>query len=376
MSTYQYYEFQAIDRPLNELEQQAVSALSSRVDMTPTRASFVYHYSDFRGNPLDILARYYDAFYYIANWGTTRLAFRLPRDMVDVALIRQYKADEFLMVHEHDKHIIVEFEIRDEDGYGWTEGEGSLAGFIALRDALLNQDYRVLYLGWLRGVASGWLDEELEEPPVPDGLGKLNGTLQAFVGEFGVDKHLIAVAAEASEESAENQPSWSQAVATLSAADKQAWLMRLAEGELLLTHRFRRKLQQQLPNNAATTHKPRTVTDLLARSEEIKAEAERIAIERAEAAARIAIERAEAARIQRLKEFAPKAARSWIQAELLIQRKNAKAYDEAVRLLQKLKELAIYQNKEAAFQERLEKLRKRHFRLRSLQGRLRKLATT
>ena len=115
---------------------------------------------------------------------------------------------------------------------------------------------------------------------------------------------------------------------------------------------------------------------MLARSEEIKAEAERIAIERAEAAARIAIERAEAARIQRLKEFAPKAARSWIQAELLIQRKNAKAYDEAVRLLQKLKELAIYQNKEAAFQERLEKLRKRHFRLRSLQGRLRKLATT
>lgn len=388
MSTYQYYEFQAIDRPLTESEKQVISDLSSRVEMTSTRAAFTYHYSDFRGKPLDILARYYDAFYYIANWGATQLAFRLPKDMVDVALISQYEADDFLGVYEHDKYIIVEFEVRDEDGgYGWTEGEGRLDRLVALRDGLLNQDYRVLYLGWLRGVASGWLYEEREEPPVPAGLSNLNASLQAFVEEFEVDENLIAVGAEASGELAETEPSWAQAIATLSEADKQAWLLRLAEGEQLLTHRFRRQLQQQLPTEAAVTHKPRTVTDLLTRSEKVKKEAERLAIERAEAAQRIAdkraeaaqrvaAQRAEAARIQRLKELAPKVDRSWIQAELLIKRKNAKAYDEAVRLLQKLKELAIYQGKEAAFQERLDKLRKRHTRLSSLQNRLRKLTTT
>jgi hypothetical protein len=50
MSEYQYYEFQAIDRPLTEEEQQAVSQLSSRVDPHPWRAVFVYHWGDFRGN--------------------------------------------------------------------------------------------------------------------------------------------------------------------------------------------------------------------------------------------------------------------------------------------------------------------------------------
>jgi hypothetical protein len=35
MSEYQYYEFQAIDRPLTAEEQQAVSKLSSRVEPHP-----------------------------------------------------------------------------------------------------------------------------------------------------------------------------------------------------------------------------------------------------------------------------------------------------------------------------------------------------
>ena len=35
MSEYQYYEFQAIDRPLTPKEQQAVAQLSSRVDPHP-----------------------------------------------------------------------------------------------------------------------------------------------------------------------------------------------------------------------------------------------------------------------------------------------------------------------------------------------------
>jgi hypothetical protein len=58
MSTYQYYEFQALDRPLTEVEQEAVSRLSSRVGLHPTRAVFVYNYSDFPGRAVDLLAEY------------------------------------------------------------------------------------------------------------------------------------------------------------------------------------------------------------------------------------------------------------------------------------------------------------------------------
>ena len=42
MSEYQYYEFQAIDRPLDAAEQAALRALSTRARITAT--GFVNHY--------------------------------------------------------------------------------------------------------------------------------------------------------------------------------------------------------------------------------------------------------------------------------------------------------------------------------------------
>ncbi|GAB4153095.1 MAG: hypothetical protein Fur0021_18550 [Candidatus Promineifilaceae bacterium] len=59
MSEYQYYEFQALGRPLKPSEQKAVSRLSSRVPPHSTRAVFVYNYSSFPGSPKEILAKYY-----------------------------------------------------------------------------------------------------------------------------------------------------------------------------------------------------------------------------------------------------------------------------------------------------------------------------
>ena len=84
MSTYQYYEFQAIDRPLNEEEQQAVARLSSRVAPHPWRATFVYHWSGFPGTPAEVLLKYHDALLYAANWGSRQLMFRFPRTALDL----------------------------------------------------------------------------------------------------------------------------------------------------------------------------------------------------------------------------------------------------------------------------------------------------
>ena len=57
MSSYEYHEFQAVDRPLTDEEQRAVAQLSSRVNPHPWQAVFVYHWSSFRGNAHEILAR-------------------------------------------------------------------------------------------------------------------------------------------------------------------------------------------------------------------------------------------------------------------------------------------------------------------------------
>lgn len=67
MSEYQYYEFQALDRALSDKEQSSISALSSRAQVTPSSAIFIYNYGSFRADPKKILAEHFDALFYIAN---------------------------------------------------------------------------------------------------------------------------------------------------------------------------------------------------------------------------------------------------------------------------------------------------------------------
>src|SRR3990172_8137696 len=90
MSEYQYYEFQAIDRPLTKDEMAELRALSTRVTITPTRFVNVYNYGDFRGDPLRLVERYFDAFVYVANWGTNRFMLRLPRRVLDPEIAQRY----------------------------------------------------------------------------------------------------------------------------------------------------------------------------------------------------------------------------------------------------------------------------------------------
>lgn len=49
MSEYQYYEFQAIDRPLSEADRAELEKLSSRAQVTSTSFTNEYNYGKFRG---------------------------------------------------------------------------------------------------------------------------------------------------------------------------------------------------------------------------------------------------------------------------------------------------------------------------------------
>ena len=51
MSEYQYYEFQAIDRPLGEADRQTLRALSARARITATSFTNSYEWGDFKGDP-------------------------------------------------------------------------------------------------------------------------------------------------------------------------------------------------------------------------------------------------------------------------------------------------------------------------------------
>ena len=83
MSEYQYYEFQAIDRPLDASAQQALRNLSTRARITATSFTNSYEWGDFKGNPDTLMDNWFDLHLYLANWGSRRLMIRLPKRFVD-----------------------------------------------------------------------------------------------------------------------------------------------------------------------------------------------------------------------------------------------------------------------------------------------------
>ena len=202
MSEYQYYEFRAIDRPLTQAEMDRLRKFSSRAEITASSFTNTYNYGNFRGDPDELIGQYFDAFVYVANWGTHQFMVRIPGGFLDVDTVRAYCDDEVLKLTVENDHIVLDFNLHQEEGYGWIEGESWMPSLIRIRDELMRGDLRALYLGWLaswpdRGFLSddADLNEDLVEPPVPPGLGKLSAARQTLAEFLHVDKNLIDAAA-------------------------------------------------------------------------------------------------------------------------------------------------------------------------------------
>ena len=132
MSEYQYYEFRAIDRPLTEPEMGKLRSLSTRAEITP--ASFVntYNWGDFKGNPDRLIDLYFDAFIYVANWGTRRLTLRLPQRLLDIGAVAEYCCKQSVHARKTDEFVVVDFWSEDESPE-WEEGDGRMASLVSSR---------------------------------------------------------------------------------------------------------------------------------------------------------------------------------------------------------------------------------------------------
>lgn len=365
MSTYQCYEFQAIDRLLTPEEQQAVAQLSSRVHPHPRQAVFVYHWSRFRGDPREILTKYYDAMLYITNWGSRQLMFRFPRAALDLERATVYCqpliVEDYVSFSTEGAYTILNIEFHDEEGGDWVEGGGWLPTMLSLRDDILRGDYRALYLAWLKALEVEDLLDSVREPPVPPGLKVLSPALDTLVEFFEIDEMLIQVAAEASGDRQAQPEDWLRhALSQLPAEERDAFLLRLARGELHLSVGLNRRLRELSPLPEAELPPRRTVGQLW-----------REAKERREREERRRAEEAEAKRIGELEESAKRETQAWAEVDALIQRMNARAYDDAVKVLVKLRDLAEYRGQETRFQQRLNAIYEQYSRRPALLGRLR-----
>jgi hypothetical protein len=304
---------------------------------------------------------------YLANWGSHQLMFRFPKALVDLDQMRQYAVQtldypsDSITFSSVGEYAILNIRFEEEGG-DWIEGEGRLDSLLSLRDDLLRRDYRLLYLAWLKGLTMEDADEDALEPPLPPGLGRLTPALQSFVELFEVDEDLIQGAAEGSGEVATiSEEDLRRAIARLAPEERNAFLLRLAQGEPHLSPAFKRRLGAFMALPLGELGARRTVGQLFAAAEEL---GER---ERQEQAAR-----AEARRMAELEALAGRGERAWQEVDTLIQQSTGKAYDQAVRLLVKLKELAQHQGQEEAFQARVARIEGQYARRSALIERLRK----
>jgi hypothetical protein len=376
MSEYQYYEFQAVDRPLTEKEMGELRSRSTRARITATSFVNEYSWGNFKGDEDAWMDKYFDAFLYLANWGTHIVKLRLPTRLLELEMARQY-CRESVSVREKGGKVILTFVSEEEGGDGeWVEGEGQLSSLISVRSEVARGDLRALYLGWLLCAQNGELDDDEVEPPVPAGLGQLSASLSGFAEFLRIDTDLVDAAAAASPPLLETEPELANIhewLARLPVAEKDellARLMKANDGALgyELVQRMRREREGAHDTGQAAPER-RTVAALLRAGQQTAEERRRIAAEKA-AREKAQRERAAArARAMHLDHLAGKEPVLWSKVESLIAIKQPKSYDQAVELLVDLRDLAARKD-EPIFRRQIDALRIAHEGKRTLIARL------
>lgn len=345
MSEYQRYEFMTSDRPLTRAQLDAINALSSHIEATSTHALIEYQWGDFKHDPIKVLHEFFDGFLYWANWGAPELALRFPHGILPADLLDGYNLDEFVTFTQYPDYDILDMQFGEMEGPDeWIEYE--LGSLIEIRNELMDGDLRALYIVWLAGQRMmGDSDEEEEYeirvPPIPPTMGALTAAQQALAELLQVPhEQLVAVARHSAAKSSPQADA--AAWVTLLPPDRRTeYLVRLAHNEPGLSRMLVKELRElgqsgQHKDNAgqpAGEHVAYAI--LLTESQGMRAQIEREKREQE----RLAHQR-------HLQDIHDHLDQYWLQVDRAVARGSGAGYDEAVRVLSELCEVAA-QFKEA-----------------------------
>jgi hypothetical protein len=169
------------DRARNELIVgdllRAVQDGCSPLLLTARTEHLRYFETALEGDPLKLLEKYFDAFVYVANWGTREFHLRLPQALADLKNLKSILPGKAVRVRSAGKFVIIAFESEVESDDDWDDGTGWMGSLVSLRSDLLRGDLRCLYLGWLMCAQDEEFSEDAMEPPVPAGLRELSAPL-------------------------------------------------------------------------------------------------------------------------------------------------------------------------------------------------------
>ncbi|WP_245713870.1 hypothetical protein [Nocardia vaccinii] len=350
-----------------------------------TATSFVneYHWGDFKGDPDRLMECFYDAHLYVANWGTHRVMFRLPCDLLDPGVVDDYCVGDRVNAWSADEFVVLDFTSQDDTGeFDFDyDSAGLLSAIVGVRAELAAGDLRPHYLAWLSAYGAWERDEDLFdreadddlEPPAPPGLGALTASQRALADFLRLDADLLAIAAQGSaplDQISDDLGALVTWLTHLPAIEKDQLLARVVQGEaarvrMELLRRFRSDATPAVPTRAR-----RTVADLLDNAARRRADHERRLIEkRAEEEARQEHART-VARERRLDKLADTQDLAWSRVEAMIATRKPAEYEAAVTLLSDLQALADRDDRSDTFAERSMALRQTHARERALIERL------
>jgi hypothetical protein len=322
LSEHQYYEFRAIDRPLDAAAQRALRQLSSRATITDRSFVNEYQWGDFRGDPRHLMEKWFDLFIYWANWGSRTVMWRVPRRHLDPKALEEYAVEDTVDLWMAGDSTLVCFNRPNEEPIDGLLPKNLGNPLTALRNEVLLGDRRVFYLGWLVGVMEGTVQEDVLEPPCPSGLTKLPASLKTFARFFDLDEDLIAAAATGDASPQESKQPRRTARQLAAAAEVQAEQREQREAKRSAAGRARRDREAQRELDV------------------------------------------------RLDSLKPRVEAAWQEVEALSKTSLPKDYDRALEQLKDLAQLADRDGEREAFDRRLSAFRDRYGRRRTLLARL------
>lgn len=270
-------------------------------------------------------------------------------------------------------HVVVTMSVEREDVDGAEDGTNWLSPLIGLRGDIASGDERPLYVAWLLGVQRGEIDDETLEPTRPDGLGRLSPSLESFVEIVGVDRDLVAAAAEGGTRTpaapaAHDVDRW---LASLDRDEQVGLLSRVARGDGSVGAEILRRYRTHARPRSSGL--PLRTVGALRECAEAIAQTRREAARQREARARVHRERQErVARDRYLAALAKRESQAWRRIDALVATKRPRDYAAAVTLLSDLREVSGRKGRVGGFAQHISKLREAHATKPSLLARLRK----
>jgi hypothetical protein len=375
MSEYQYYEFLAIDRPLTSEEVSALRALSSRAHITPVSFTNEYQWGNFKGNPDDLMRRFFDAHVYVANWMTAIFMVRVPIDAISKKTTNAVMIDNVLDFEATQAHWVITWSLNESENYdrfGMENGRGWMARLAPVRDELLHGDIRSLYIGWLAGVTAQMMDDDDLEPLPMGGLGSLTAAQQALAEFLEVDQNLLAGAGMGTPDSQDEAPSQEE---------MDDWLGGLPQDEVtavlkLLLAGQGQQAERTLKNRFAAwwrglrgdrTEAPRRTVGALRENAE---SAKQMRLERKKRdRERLEIKRRKERDVY-LKNLSKDFPKAWKAVRQAVERGLSPAYDEACRALVDLSEAYSVHASQKTFEQELRRFMAGYMRRKALIQRL------